>query len=214
MATWLHIRCPLIAGIVFFLALWFACADALATGSKHVLVLYSFGRETRPWTDYAQSIRAELERQSPWPLEITDQSLVSATSGDEGSEGPFVEYLDALFAKHPLDLIVAVGGPAASFVQRHRGQLFATTPMILTAVEQRRVQYSILTANDAVVPLRIDFFADIQNILRVLPDTKNIAVVVGTSPIEQFWREEIRKDVMPFADRVSFTFYDDLLATY
>ena len=103
----------------------------------------------------------------------------------------FVEYLRALFAKRPLDLIVSIGAPAAGFVQRHRQQLFPTTPMVFTAVDQRRVQYSDLTANDAVVAVRIDFPAAIENILRVLPDTKNVAVVVGTSPIEQFWGEEI-----------------------
>jgi signal transduction histidine kinase len=58
--------------------------------------------------------------------------------------------------------------------------------------------------------VRINYFAAMQNILQVLPDTKNVAVVVGTSPIEQFWREEIRKDMSPFANRVAITFWDDL----
>ena len=78
-------------------------------------------------------------------LDITDHSLVSARSSDEDPEAPFVEYLRALFAKRPLDLIVSIGAPAAAFVQRHRQRLFANTPMVFTAVEQRRVQYSTLT---------------------------------------------------------------------
>ena len=82
--------------------------------------------------------------------------------------------------------------------------------MVFTAVEQRRIQYSNLTASDAVVPIRIDYLALMANILQVLPETKNVQVIVGTSPIEQFWREEIRKEVIPFADRVTSTFYDDL----
>jgi signal transduction histidine kinase len=35
-------------------------------------------------------------------------------------------------------------------------------------------------------------------------------VVVGTSPIEQFWRTEIAKAVKPLENRVAFTWYDDL----
>jgi hypothetical protein len=105
---------------------------------------------------------------------------------------------------------VSVGAPAAGFVQRHREQLFATTPMVFTVVEQRRIQYSNLTASDAVVPIRIDYLALMANILQVVPETKNVQVIVGTSPIEQFWREKIRKEAMPFADRVAITFYDDL----
>ena len=174
------------------------------------MLLHSFGREVRPWSDYAQSIRSELQRHSPWPLDIVDHSLISARSGDDESERPFVEYLPALFAEHPLDLIVSVGAPAAGFVQRYRPQLFAATPMVFTAVEQRRIQYANLTANDAVVPIRIDFLALMTNILRVLPETQKVAVVVGAAPIEQFWREEIRKEVAPLADRVEFTFYNEL----
>ena len=82
--------------------------------------------------------------------------------------------------------------------------------MVLTGLAQRRVQYSLLTANDAVVPLQIDYVAAMNNVLKVLPDTKNVMVIVGTSPIERFWRDEIRKDVKPFADRLAFTFSDNV----
>jgi hypothetical protein len=131
--------------------------EAAAVESKRVMLLHSFGREFKPWSDYATTIREELKRQSPWPLDITEQSLISARSSDEDSEAPFVEYLRALFANRPLDLIVSIGAPAAGFVQRHRQELFATTPMVFTAVEERRVRYSDLTANDAVVAGRSDY---------------------------------------------------------
>lgn len=196
--------------VILLLASSLVCSAAGAVESKQVLLLYSFGREVRPWSDYAQSIRSELQRQSRWPLDITEESLKSARSDDDDSERPFVDYLRALFAKRPIDLIISVGAPAAGFVQRHREQLFAATPMVFTAVEQRRIQYSNLTASDAVVPIRIDYLALMANILQVLPETKNVQVMVGTSPIEQFWRGEIRKEVMPIADRVAFAFYDDL----
>ena len=119
-----------------------ATLGAAAAESKRVLMLHSFGRDFKPWSEYARTIRAELDRQSPWPLEITEHSLMSARSSDENPEAPFVEYLRALHAKRPLDLIVSLGAPAVAFVQRHRQQLFTDTPMVFTAVEQRRVQYS------------------------------------------------------------------------
>ena len=168
-----HIRI-LSTVVIAFLVASFACSVARAAEPKRVMLLHSFGRDFKPWSEYAKAIREELDRQSPWPLDITEHSLVTARSSDEDPEVPFVEYLRALFAKRPLDLIVSIGAPAAAFVQRHRQRLFATTPMVFTAVEQRRVQYSILTANDAVVAVRIDYLAAIENILRVLPDTKNV----------------------------------------
>ena len=72
-------------------------------------------------------------------VEFLDHSLVNARRSDESSEIAFVEYLRTLYARRPLDLIIAIGAPAANFVQRHRQRLFSTTPMVFTAVEQRRV---------------------------------------------------------------------------
>ena len=212
MASWIDVvrRTCATAGIILFLAASFACSAALAAEPKRVMLLHSFGRDFKPWSDYARTIRSELVRQSPWPLDITDHSLVTARSSDENSEAAFVEYLRALFAKRTPDLIVSIGAPAAAFVQRQRQQLFPTTPMVFTAVDQRRVQFSVLTANDTVVAANINYFRAFENILRVLPDTKTVAVVVGTSPIEKYWKQEIANEVAPFANRIAIRWYDDL----
>jgi hypothetical protein len=135
MAMGVHIRriCAT-AGLVVFLAVSLGCPAGFAAESKRVMLLHSFGLDFKPWSAYAKSIRSELVRQSPWPLDIVENSLVTARSSDEDPEAPFVEYLRALFAKRPLDLIVSIGAPAAAFVQRHRQRLFAATPMVFTAV--------------------------------------------------------------------------------
>jgi signal transduction histidine kinase/ABC-type uncharacterized transport system substrate-binding protein len=196
----------LLAALLFTLA----TLQAATTQSKRVMLLHSFGREFKPWSEYATAIREELHRQSPWLLDITEQSVVTARSSDEDPEAAFVEYLRALFAKQPLDLIVSLGAPAAAFVQRHRQHLFATTPMVFTAVEVRRVKSSDLTANDAVVAVRTDHRPVIENILEVLPDTKIVAMVIGTSPGEKFWRKEIAREVESLERRVKFIWYDSL----
>ena len=188
----------------------FACSAALAADPKRVMMLHSFGPNFKPWSEYAKSIRTELERQSPWPLDITDHSLIAARFMGDDPERPFVEYLGALFDKNPLDLIVTIGASAAAFVQRHRQKLFASTPMVFTAVEQRRVHYSDLTAYDTVVAVKHDLPAVIQNILRLLPGTKAVTVINGNSPLEQFWLAEMRKEFEQFEGRVNFVWTNNL----
>lgn len=174
------------------------------------MLLHSFGRDFRPWNEYARTIRTELERQSRWPLDITDHSLVTSRFTDDGTDHAFMEYLRALHQRQPFDLIVSLGAPAASFVQRRRQQLFPTVPMILSAVEQRRVQYIELGDNDTVVAIRNDFAAFFENVLQVLPDTQTIAIVTGSSPIEKYWAEELRKETSPFESRAAFIWYNKL----
>jgi signal transduction histidine kinase len=198
-----------IAAAIFFLLLA-PCLPARALEAKQVMLLYSFGKDFKPWSAYAASLPTELRQRSPWPLDIIEYSLVSARSGDEAAEAPFVDYLRAVFARKSLDLIIAVGAPAAEFVQRHRQQLFATTPMIFTAVDQRRVQYSSLTANDTVIAVRIDYLAAVQNVLQVLPETENVVVVVGASPLEKFWKGAIGQELEPLASRIRLTWTNEL----
>src|SRR5450755_2580957 len=130
---------------------------------KRVLLLHSFGRDFAPWSEYARTFREELNRQSPDGIDLYEASLATARFPDE-EEGPFVEYLRALFAKRRLDLVIAIGSPAVGFVQRHRQELFPSTPAVYTGVERRRVSYTALTANDAVIAINNDYAAVAENI--------------------------------------------------
>ena len=77
---------------------------------KRVLMLHSFGRDFRPWSEYARSIKAELERQSPWPLDLQEHTLLTARFNDPGPEAPFVDYLRSLYRE-----------PSARHRVEHRG---------------------------------------------------------------------------------------------
>src|SRR4029077_18937735 len=126
------------------------------------------------------------------------------------SDAPFVEYLRTLNVDQQPDLIIAIGAPAANFVQAHRKDLFETTPMLFTAVERRRVAFDKLTEYDTVVAGSNNDAIFFENILRVLPLTTTIAIVVGASPSETFWRNEVAKSTVRFEDRVQFRWYNEL----
>ncbi|WP_457488980.1 ATP-binding protein [Tardiphaga sp. P5_C10] len=177
---------------------------------KRVLLLHSFGREFRPWSEYAASIKAELQQQSPWPLDIQEHGLLTARFNSPGPEAPFVDYLNSLYQSHPADIVLSIGAPAARFVQKYRERLFPGTPMVLTVVEQRLVNRVNLTENDTVISVRNDFLAAFRNILQVLPETQTIAVVIGASALEKFWLEELKRELKPLEDRVNFVYYADL----
>ncbi|WP_298883181.1 sensor histidine kinase [uncultured Bradyrhizobium sp.] len=177
---------------------------------KRVLVLHSFGREFRPWSEYARSIKAGLEQQSTWPLDIQEHTLLSARFNNRGPEAPFVAYLHSLYEGAPPDIVLAIGAPAARFAQRYRATLFPDTPMVLTVVEDRLVDRADLTDNDVVVSAHLDFMAVFNTILRVLPDTKTVAIVIGASPLEKFWTDALKRELKPLENRVDLVWYSDL----
>jgi hypothetical protein len=114
------------------------------------LMLHSFGLRFKPWTDYAQFIRSGITRRSQTPVDFHDHSLLNARLADDKADAPFVDYLHALYADKSPDLILAIGAPAANFVQRYRERIFPGTPMVFTGVEARRVQSDKLTRDDTV----------------------------------------------------------------
>jgi len=183
-----------------------------AEAPKRILFLYSIGPNFQPWAAWSRAARRELDRQSPWPLDIQEQSLVSALTGDDSVNAKFVEYLTALYAQRKPDLIVAIGAPAARFVQQYRAELFPKTPMLLAVVEARRVEQSMLSEQDAVVALKIDLAATFENILRLLPDTRTVSYIVGNSPGEQLWIRDVQRDLKPLLlqHKVELRFYNQL----
>ncbi|HXW19851.1 MAG TPA: sensor histidine kinase [Roseiarcus sp.] len=194
----------------------FAAAGASAAEPKRVLLLHSFAKEVAPFSDFSAAFRKDLSRRSPWPIDFYEASIETARFRESEDEGPLVEYLHSLFAARKLDLIVSIGGPAARFSQRYRAQLFPSTPLLISAAEQRVIDAAALTANETAVGMSLDFPPLIANILQLLPETKNIAVVLGDAPIDRYWVEQARRLWQPFMDRVNFLWlnkssHEDLL---
>ena len=182
---------------------------AAAAEPRRVLMLHSFGLDFAPFGDVADKFREELVKQSREPIDFYDAALEAARFREVDGEGPFVDYLLALFSGRKLDLVVNIGAPAVHFAQRNRPRLFPSVPMIL-ALEQRQLDNAALTANDAVVSEAVDLPGIISNILRLRPETNNVAVVIGNSPLETFWLGEMRREFQPFSDRINFEWFNTM----
>ena len=108
-----------------------------------------------------------------------------------GQDGPAPEEVgvgldrgaEVRFSTHKPDLVVTVGSPALTFVERHRA-LFPGIPVVMAGVAEQALQSGAIPENTVVVPVSVDLKGSIEDILKVLPGTTNIQVVFGTSPIE------------------------------
>jgi signal transduction histidine kinase len=185
-------------------------AIGAAAEPRRVLILHAFGHAYSPWSDMAASFREELVKKSQEPIDFYEVSLDTARVQDSQDEGPFVEYIRAVLSGRKLDLIVPVGAPAAFFLQRHRQAIFPTTPMMIVGADVRRISGTPRAANDVTVLLDLDLPAYLRNILQLRPETTDIAVVVGNSPVERYWTSELRRDFQRFADRVNIIWLNDL----
>ncbi len=202
--SWLN-RASALCVVLSFLTLEPAAAEP-----RRVLLLHSFGFHFAPWSAVAGRFREELARQSPFAIDLYEGSLESARLSRPHDQSPFINYLTTLFAEQKLDLVVALGAPAARFFQRYRRQLFPSTPLLIAAADQRTLDGAALGPNDATATVNLDLPRLVEHILRVLPQTTNVAVAIGDSPLERYWEQELRRAFAPFKDQVTFEWLSKL----
>ena len=199
------------AGLLLgFLTLGYPLGLSAADASKRVLLLDSYGRNVAPIGTVISAFRTELSSRSPEPIDLHEASLEMARFAQPAQELPFVNFLRERFSTHKPDLVVTAGGPALTFVERHRA-LFPGIPVVIAGVAEQVLQAGSLPENTVVAaPIPVDLQGSIEDILHVLPGTTRIEVVFGTSPIETFWSKEFQRVGATFTSRVRFTYLNDL----
>ena len=189
-----------------------ACASVSGaqTEPRQVLLLYSYERDFASHNAFATMFRPELSRSFGEPIDFIEVSLQAARLNPSASEESILNEVRSTLPRRRLDLVVPIGGPAAVFAQTYRQQLFPTTPMLLAGVDRRFVQNRALAANDTAVAVEHDPPQMIETILRLLPDTRTVFVVIGASQFEQFWLKEVKRGLRRFEGRLTFIWTNEL----
>jgi signal transduction histidine kinase len=126
-------------------------------------------------------------------------------------EQAVVDYIRSIYSdRAPPDLIMSVGGPAANFARKHRRDLFPNIPLMLASVDERYLRGVSLGENESAVPVNNDFPHVVDDILQVLPETRQVFMVVGSGALGKFWRRALEGDFKRFGDRVTFIWSNEL----
>jgi PAS domain S-box-containing protein len=177
---------------------------------RRVLILDSFARGVAPLNEYILAFRSELRKLWPGPLDLFELSLESARSPDPEDDGSLVSFIEAHLARDPVDMVVVSCEPAMRFAVRHRKRLFPDVPLLIMGVEERRLLPEVGGPNTAAIRDRTDLKLVIENILQVLPDTREVVVVFGVSALERFWSNECRRTFKQFDERLRFRWLDGM----
>jgi two-component system, LuxR family, sensor kinase FixL len=183
-----------------------------ATGAepKRVLVVHSFGTVAPPFTTHSTAFEAELVKRMGNHVDLDEVSLDMARYDAPDMQEAVVDYLEKRGAKWKPDLVVPIGGPAGIFVAKFRHRLFPNIPILYCSLDRRLLGPDSFDENTTFVGANYEVRGFAEDILQIAPDTKNIAIVIGATPLEQYWTEAFRKGFEPFTDRVNFIWFNDL----
>ncbi len=178
--------------------------------TRQVLVLSSSERPFAPQSGFADALIRELIRSSREPINFVELSVETVRASSDDPDSSLAQRIRSTIDSKGLDLIITIGGPAATFAQRSRQELFPDTPMLLAGVDRRFVEKSTLTEHETTVATQHDPALMIDEILRLRPETRTVMVVVGSSPVEQFWLREMKREFHRFGDRVQFVWTNEM----
>ena len=192
------------------LVLGAAAYGAAQPVQKQVLVLQSVDRGNIVVDHFTTNFHVELDQRAEQPVNFV-QVVVGPIGMVGAPERAIVDFIGSTFVEgRKPDLIVAVSGPASIFARKYRQQLFPDTPLLFAAVDERYLRAAPLGENETAVASANDFPRLIDDILQVLPQTRQVFVVAGSGQLGQFWHKELEEPFSRFRDRVTLEWLDNL----
>jgi len=204
------IRGPRIASSLMAVFVVLTAVCAAESEPKRVLVIHSFGSVAPPFTTHSIAFETELVEKMGKRVDLDEVSLDMARYADSTLQEALVEYLQKRQSHWQPDLVVPIGSPAGVFVAQYRDRLFPKTPILYTGMDRRRLPPDALKKNATFIGENFDLPGFVEDILQIAPATKNIAVVIGASQVEQYWAAAFRKEFETYANRINFIWLNDL----
>src|SRR5690348_1627517 len=178
--------------------------------AKRVLIVNSFGSSAPPFTTHSTAFETTLTQELGQRVDLDEVSLDMARYAQPELEEPFAEFLHKRLGKWQPDLVVPIGSPAGRFVAKFRDRLFPQTPIVYTGMDRRTLPSDAFARNATFVGEDFKLAGLVEDILQLAPDTNHIVVILGATPLERYWTTAFRDAFEPFADRVRFTWVNDL----
>jgi PAS domain S-box-containing protein len=167
---------------------------ATSLPAKNVLILYSF--TAREALNDFEPLKTTIRALVPGPVNFHVEYLESLRFGMPGYQNGLADSLTASYRGQKIDAVLTAFYPALRFAVDHRDRIFPGTPIIFFSVLPKRLEGQHLWPGVTGVTIADSIPSTLDLALRLQPDTRNIALVTGTSPFEHFWLEVSHQELV------------------
>ena len=199
--------------LLYLAIIWSVAGLALeanaAEPQKIVLALYG-GRPDLPANFVVDEIiRSTLEKELGSHLDFYAEFLDAARWPEAETESAVHDYLQHRYAQKRPSVIIAVAEPAISFMRLYGDELFPGVPIVafgalemLRDWDPRRPIAAALT--------KIDIKGTLELALRLQPRTREVLLISGVSPSDQWFQSLARKQLTELDNRVKITYVNNV----
>jgi signal transduction histidine kinase len=172
-------------------------------GTKRVLLLYSY-HEGLPWEKRIdESFRNALASQTAFSIEINVEHTDRVRFADSEYRRKLIDLYRYKYSHPGMDLVIGVDEEAVNVLLDYGAELFPGIPMVLITAERKTLQRDLLKPNMISLLWEADIRANVELIGEILPQTRHIFIVMGTSTSDRellkLAQESLREDAKGYA---------------
>ena len=104
-------------------------------------------------------------------------------------------YVPTYADRPPPDLIMTIAGPAAVFARKYRAQLFPDTPLLFASVDYDFCRARPWARTKRPFRSSNNYPGLVDDILQVLPKTRQVFMVLGSGMLNRFWRPQLENRI-------------------
>lgn len=195
--------------LYFFMPVFTSLAVAAEKKDIHVLIVVPFPYDYPVCEAYIKGIRSRLQQETNYTIRYTYEYLdLLHFTNPEKYLADTAQYFQLKYADWQPDIIIA-SSALDSFFKQYGSQLFPGVPVVMEWSEislpaGERPPGLITAAGTLEFPKTIDV------ILQTKPATKNLYIIIGSSPEEQRYYEKLAALAQAYQPQTKFTFLHDL----
>jgi len=180
---------------------------------KRILAIFAF-KQALPWAyRVEESLRAALASQSSFPIELNVEHADLPRYPDETYFRKVVDLYRYKYSGLKVDLTLALGDELAELLIKHGDEFFSDIPLVLVTSETETFPQDLKKPNMTSLVWGWDTGSTIALIQDLLPQTKHLFIISGTSKTDLSIRENALKVVPKFENKLNIQFVTDFVTS-
>ena len=162
---------------------------------KKILILNSFSSSI-PWEIIIRrSFRDTMDSSRIGPFEISEEHLDLGSGDTLGYKAALKKLLRVKYSHQALDLVIAFNDIASDFLIDYGQELFPGIPQIISGSGSDAIKNPPRNRRMTSVYFELDMLSAVKFALKLLPATREVVVVTGSSPLSVYLRNVALKQL-------------------
>ncbi|MGA7876767.1 MAG: ABC transporter substrate binding protein, partial [Desulfoferrobacter sp.] len=185
-------------------------SDAKNTPLKRVLVI-SFFNAGVPWANHvAESLRTNLESESPYSIDLHIEFADLVYYNDETYRQKLIDLYRYKYSHPKMDLVIGMGDEEADFLSEYGEDLFGKIPKVIVSVNPNRLQRDSLQPNMTSLVWEADIQGNIQLIEELIPKASHLYVISGSSETDRAAEKLVRKELQHYKGPLEINYVSNI----